>query len=92
MIIFYEIQIIGGLHLAGPELAYRIQPTTDFLSRKLRPACTYVLPMHCSGFAAKTALREALGEGCVPAGVGITINVKSDLEAESRLFAPIIGQ
>ncbi|KAH9952970.1 metallo-beta-lactamase protein [Russula dissimulans] len=62
--------IVGGLHLAGPELADRIKPTVDFLSRALIPAPTYVLPMHCSGFATKIALEAALGEGCVPAGAG----------------------
>lgn len=61
---------MGGLHLAGPELADRIKPTVNFLAEELIPAPTYVLPMHCSGFAVKVALEAALGEGCVPAGVG----------------------
>ena len=33
-------QIIGGLHLAGPELIERIPPTIDFLSRSLAPSPT----------------------------------------------------
>ncbi|KII92071.1 hypothetical protein PLICRDRAFT_36846 [Plicaturopsis crispa FD-325 SS-3] len=82
--------IIGGLHLAGFELLPRIPPTVDFLSRKLRPSPTYVLPMHCSGFAAKVALEEALGEGCVPAGVGHKIVVTGDREFDRRLTPPTI--
>ena len=86
-----SFQVIGGLHLGGPELANRIAPTVDFLSRRLRPSPTYVLPMHCSGFATKIALEGAFGEGCVPAGVGISVNVKGDAEAEERLFPPAIS-
>jgi len=80
--------IIGGLHLAGPELAYRIPLTIDFLSRRLRPSPTYILPMHCSGFNSKVALQTAFGEGCVPAGVGLKVEVKGDREADDNLFAP----
>ncbi|EPQ60106.1 Metallo-hydrolase/oxidoreductase [Gloeophyllum trabeum ATCC 11539] len=82
--------VIGGLHLAGGELESRIAPTTEFLAEKLKPAPVYVLPMHCSGFAAKTALREALGEGCVPAGTGIKFEVIGDAEFDERLPMPII--
>ncbi len=79
-------QIVGGLHLAGPELADRIKPTVHFLSDDLVPAPTYVLPMHCSGFAVKVALEAALGEGCVPAGAGhrVTINGIPDDDATLR--------
>ncbi|KAH9832331.1 beta-lactamase-like protein [Rhodofomes roseus] len=82
--------IIGGLHLAGTDLVPRIEPTVDFLANRLRPAPTYVLPMHCSGFAAKVALEHALGEGCVPAGVGHKFEVTGDREAEKLIFAPTI--
>ncbi|KAF9051239.1 hypothetical protein BDZ89DRAFT_1057083 [Hymenopellis radicata] len=58
--------IIGGLHLATPDLVPRIPPTVEFLSQQLKPAPTYILPMHCSGFNAKVALESAFGEGCVP--------------------------
>ena len=80
------LQIVGGLHLAGPELADRIKPTVDFLSEGLVPAPTYVLPMHCSGFAVKVALEAALGEGCVPAGAGhrVTVNGIPDDDATLR--------
>ncbi|KAF7315560.1 Metallo-beta-lactamase protein [Mycena indigotica] len=63
--------VIGGLHLAPPDARERIAPTVDFLANKLIPAPTYILPMHCSGFEAKVKLEAALGEGCVPAGVGL---------------------
>ena len=85
-----SIQIIGGLHLAGPELMPRIPPTINFLSQSLSPAPTYVLPMHCSGFAVKCALEEAFGEGCVPAGVGIKISIEST-EAEILQDERLIG-
>lgn len=82
--------MIGGLHLGGPELAYRIDPTVDFLSRRLRPSPTYILPMHCTGFEAKKKLADALGEGCVPAGVGHGILLLGDAELDKKLFPPII--
>ncbi|KAG8902662.1 hypothetical protein FRB99_004278 [Tulasnella sp. 403] len=82
--------VIGGLHLAPPETQDRISPTVKFLSESLRPAPTYVLPMHCSGFNAKVALEAALGEGCVPAGVGMRVVVQGDPDTEPRLFPPTI--
>ncbi|KZT04581.1 Metallo-hydrolase/oxidoreductase [Laetiporus sulphureus 93-53] len=82
--------IIGGLHLAGTDLTPRIEPTVKFLSKQLRPAPAYVLPMHCSGFVAKIALEAALGEGCVPAGVGHKVEVAGDREAEKKMFPPSI--
>ena len=84
------MKVIGGLHLGGPELAYRIEPTVKFLSEQLRPSRTYVLPMHCTRFAAKLQLAAALGEGCVPTGVGNSVLVEGDAEAEKRVFAPVI--
>lgn len=66
--------VIGGLHLAPPDQVYRIAPTVEFISKSLRPAPTYVLPMHCTGFKAKIALEHELGEGCVPAGVGMKVS------------------
>ncbi|PPQ93782.1 hypothetical protein CVT25_013491 [Psilocybe cyanescens] len=82
--------IIGGLHLAGPEFSPRIPKTVDFLSNSLRPSPTYILPMHCSGFQSKLALEEAFGEGCVPAGVGLKVEVVGDRENDRRLFSPSI--
>lgn len=83
------MQVIGGLHLAGPEFASRVPLTVDFLSKKLRPSPTYVLPMHCSGFQSKLALEAAFGEGCVPAGVGMKVDVVGDREHDKELFASV---
>ena len=80
--------MIGGLHLAGTELVERIPPTVDFLANKLRPSPTYILPMHCSGFAAKVALEDAFGEGCVPAGVGHRVVIEGTPETEAMMYAP----
>ncbi|KAI0305548.1 metallo-beta-lactamase protein [Multifurca ochricompacta] len=82
--------IVGGLHLAGPELADRIKPTVDFLSKDLIPSPTYVLPMHCTGFSAKIALEAALGEGCVPAGVGHKVVIKGVPNDDASLRPPSI--
>ncbi|KAJ7901945.1 hypothetical protein B0H14DRAFT_3080169 [Mycena olivaceomarginata] len=82
--------IIGGLHLATPDLAERIEPTISFLSRQMAPAPTFILPMHCSGFQAKVALEKAFGDGCVPAGVGMKVEVLGDREFDDRLFAPSV--
>ncbi|KAI0081300.1 hypothetical protein K474DRAFT_1672045 [Panus rudis PR-1116 ss-1] len=79
-----RVQIVGGLHLATPDLVDRIEPTVDFLANKLRPAPMYVLPMHCSGFACKIALEKALGEGCVPAGTGIKVALDGNRELETK--------
>lgn len=62
--------------------------TVDFLSKQLRPAPAYVLPMHCSGFQAKIALETAFGEGCVPAGVGLKVEIVGDRTQDSSLFPP----
>ncbi|KIY66895.1 hypothetical protein CYLTODRAFT_423042 [Cylindrobasidium torrendii FP15055 ss-10] len=78
--------IVGGLHLATPDLIERIAPTVKFLSETLRPSPTYILPMHCSGFPAKIALESAFGEGCIPAGVGMSVDLQGNEEHEARLF------
>jgi len=82
--------VIGGLHLVTPDLAPRITPTVDFLSRQLVPAPVYVLPMHCTGFTARIALEAALGEGCVPAGVGTKFVLEGDRDADARVMEPVI--
>lgn len=80
---------MGGLHLAGPELSSRIPLTVDFLSRQLKPPLTYVLPMHCSGFNSKIALQEAFGQSCVPAGVGLKVEIKGDRVADDKLSSDV---
>ncbi|KAF7361803.1 7, 8-dihydropterin-6-methyl-4-(Beta-D-ribofuranosyl)-aminobenzene-5'-phosphate synthase [Mycena venus] len=82
--------IIGGLHLAPPDLAERMEPTISFLSSKITPAPNFVLPMHCSGFQCKLELEKAFGDGCVPAGVGMKVDVLGDREFDKRLFAPTV--
>ncbi|GJE95875.1 MBL-fold metallohydrolase domain-containing protein [Phanerochaete sordida] len=82
--------IIGGLHLGGPELADRIEPTVDFFANKLRPSPAYILPMHCSGFGVKVALEKALGDGCVPVGAGVHVEVEGSPESEAAMFPPTI--
>lgn len=82
--------VVGGLHLAGSEFGPRVPSTVKFLSDKLRPAPTYILPMHCSGFQAKLALEAAFGEGCVPAGVGLKVEVIGNREDDKNLFPPTL--
>ncbi|KDN45575.1 hypothetical protein RSAG8_04899, partial [Rhizoctonia solani AG-8 WAC10335] len=79
--------IVGGLHLAGSELQDRVGSTVDFISERLIPAPSYVLPMHCTGFNAKVALAQALGDACVPAGTGMCIEfMGNDSQADERLM------
>ncbi|KAI0360827.1 hypothetical protein OH77DRAFT_1418843 [Trametes cingulata] len=82
--------IVGGLHLAGGDLADRIPPTVDYLANQMRPSPMYVLPMHCTGFAAKVALEDALGEGCVPAGVGHKVIVEGTPATERMIHTPTV--
>jgi len=83
--------IIGGFHLASSaDLSELITPTVDFLSRRVTPSPTYVLPMHCTGFNAKVQLEKAFGQGCVPAGVGIKIEVLGDVTFDERLGLPSV--
>jgi 7,8-dihydropterin-6-yl-methyl-4-(beta-D-ribofuranosyl)aminobenzene 5'-phosphate synthase len=89
LLMILHTQIIGGLHLAPPDYASSIQPTVEFLAQQLRPAPVYIIPMHCSGFRAKLALEEAFGEGCVPAGVGIRIEVIGNRGADALLHPPV---
>jgi 7,8-dihydropterin-6-yl-methyl-4-(beta-D-ribofuranosyl)aminobenzene 5'-phosphate synthase len=49
----------------------RIPATVAYFAEEVSPKVKYVVPMHCSGFKAKTALREALGDCVVPVGVGV---------------------
>ncbi|KAJ7497402.1 beta-lactamase-like protein [Mycena latifolia] len=82
--------VVGGFHLAPPDNAVRIGPTMTFLSRQIIPSPTYILPMHCSGFQCKVALEAAFGEGCVPAGVGLRVEVLGDRDLDQRLFPPTV--
>lgn len=66
--------VLGGLHLAGPELAYRLEPTVNAL---VEFSPDYVVPLHCTGFNAKVLLREKLGLKVVPGGVGTVVHIDS---------------
>lgn len=68
--------ILGGLHLAGPELSYRLEPTVKAL-KDFDP--DYVVPLHCTGFNAKVLLRETLGAKVVPGGVGTNIHISKSV-------------
>jgi len=43
-------------------------------------APTFVLPLHCTGLAAKVALANAFREGCVAAGVGMRARIEKGAE------------
>jgi 7,8-dihydropterin-6-yl-methyl-4-(beta-D-ribofuranosyl)aminobenzene 5'-phosphate synthase len=77
--------VVGGLHLGGPELYPCIPPTVEFLSQTLKPAPTYILPMHCSGFKVKVALEHAFGERCLAASTGMFCEIKGDAALDERL-------
>jgi 7,8-dihydropterin-6-yl-methyl-4-(beta-D-ribofuranosyl)aminobenzene 5'-phosphate synthase len=81
-------KIIGGLHLAGKEYAERIPLTVDFLSNKMKPSPSYILPMHCSGFQAKIALEKAFGDGCIPCSTGMKMELWADRSMDDRLYCP----
>ena len=84
--------ILGGLHLAGPELRYRVKPTVDAIASY---SPDYVVPLHCTGFDAKVKLREVLGTKVVPGGVGLGITVlgvEENAEAEKNMRSEWTGQ
>jgi len=59
--------IVGGFHLTGPLFAGVIPPTVDAL-RGFAPAM--LVPAHCTGFAANSAIAAALPEAFVQSTVG----------------------
>ena len=61
----------------------------QFLSRSLRPAPVYILPMHCTGWKAKVALEQELGECIVPAGVGHKVDILASLDLGGRVGVEI---
>ncbi|TFK16716.1 hypothetical protein FA15DRAFT_676591 [Coprinopsis marcescibilis] len=81
--------IVGGLHLASSDLYPRIEPTVNFLAESLRPSPTYILPMHCTGWRAKVALEQALGEGVVPAGVGHRVEINGIEGVDDEMWVEI---
>jgi 7,8-dihydropterin-6-yl-methyl-4-(beta-D-ribofuranosyl)aminobenzene 5'-phosphate synthase len=67
--------IVGGLHLV-PVSQQPAAQTVDFIANKLDPQPEYVLPLHCTGMEPRSMLRNALGDRCVPAGVGLRVIVE----------------
>jgi 7,8-dihydropterin-6-yl-methyl-4-(beta-D-ribofuranosyl)aminobenzene 5'-phosphate synthase len=68
--------ILGGLHLAGNDFRDRIPPTVNaFVQPEFNP--DYIVPLHCTGFDAKVALRDKMGEKIVPGGVGLNVFVSA---------------
>lgn len=61
--------IIGGLHLAGPAFAECIAPTVAALT-EIAPR--YIVPGHCTGWAANHRLANALPDAFIPLSVGTT--------------------
>lgn len=76
--------IVGGLHLV-PANVQPVTETIDFLSRRIDPLPDYILPLHCTGLEPRGKLMAALGERCVPAGVGMKVLVSGDDDSESAL-------
>lgn len=70
--------VVGGYHLGGTGMEERIPATVNYFAEELVPKAKYIVPMHCSGFKAKTELRKALGDSVVPAGVGMKMYFKAD--------------
>jgi len=70
--------VLGGFHLIGEGVVDRIEATVNYIANEIKPRPRYVVPLHCTGFAGKIALANALGEGCVPGGVGHRIEVSGE--------------
>ena len=76
--------VVGGLHLV-PTAMQPVKETIDFLARRILPRPKYVLPLHCTGLEARGMMRDALGEGCIPAGVGMKVVIQGDEAADAAL-------
>ncbi len=65
--------LIGGFHLGGRAMRDRIAPTVDALAG-FEP--TYVVPAHCTGWAAVHALAGRLPEALIPNTVGTVYTLR----------------
>lgn len=72
--------VVGGYHLGGVGMEERIPATVEYFSNTLAQRPRFMVPMHCTGFNAKVALKNAMGDIIVPAGSG------------SRIFIPPIEE
>jgi 7,8-dihydropterin-6-yl-methyl-4-(beta-D-ribofuranosyl)aminobenzene 5'-phosphate synthase len=76
--------IVGGLHLV-PVAQQPVDETVDFIARRIQPPPAYVLPLHCTGLEPRSRLKVALGDACIPAGVGMKVVVMGDEAGEEVL-------
>lgn len=59
--------VMGGFHLTGPAFAAVVGPTAAALREF---GARYIIPMHCTGFTATTAMAQALPEEFLLSSVG----------------------
>ena len=76
--------VVGGFHLVPAE-QQPVKQTIDFIARRMQPRPKFVLPLHCTGLGPRGMLRDALGEACIPAGVGMKVVVEGDEAADDAL-------
>jgi len=76
--------VVGGLHLV-PTHQQPVKETVDFIARRIQPRPRFVLPLHCTGLEPRAKLRDALGDACIPAGVGMKVVLKGEETAEEAL-------
>lgn len=62
--------VVGGFHLTGAALAPNIAPTVAAL-QQLQPR--YLMPGHCTGWAAMHQIARALPEAFIANSVGTTL-------------------
>ncbi|KAK4689919.1 hypothetical protein P7C73_g206, partial [Tremellales sp. Uapishka_1] len=73
--------VVGGFHLV-PTAQQPMKETIDFLARRLQPTPKFVLPLHCTGLEARGKLSAAMGEACIPAGVGMKVVCSATEDAQ----------
>jgi 7,8-dihydropterin-6-yl-methyl-4-(beta-D-ribofuranosyl)aminobenzene 5'-phosphate synthase len=62
--------VIGGFHLTGA-LFEPIIPTTVTALQEIKPR--YVMPGHCTGWAATHQIARTMPEAFIPSSVGTTL-------------------
>jgi 7,8-dihydropterin-6-yl-methyl-4-(beta-D-ribofuranosyl)aminobenzene 5'-phosphate synthase len=62
--------LVGGFHLSGPASATVVPPTVAAL-HDLRPR--YLMPAHCTGWAATHAIAQAMPEAFIASAVGTVL-------------------
>jgi len=82
--------VAGGLHLV-PVAQQPVTQTVDFLARRVQPTPKFVLPLHCTGLEPRGRIRTAMGDACVPAGVGMRVVVEGDESGDAQLASLKLG-